>query len=318
SKFNSGSLTVVPTGVCHVELRLPLAFLDRDEERSAGPPRQPPKIDAAGGYFTEHYTWNKLTTNVNGIMIASFWIEHVGDLDVVNHRTGDTTRITFMPSGWTGKNKFKVTGEARNRRGGKVYDVAGDWTSRLVARPVVGSSAGADHGEAEAIRRPSAVDNSVSAGGAVQYAATNTIDVPRKPFVLWKINERPAENNTYKLTTFAMSLNDTSPELEPYLCPTDSRFRPDQRAMETGEYEQADEEKSRLENKQRATRRRREQGELPQWKPRWFVKAFDDDSGESYWRFSDEYWDEREKAAALRTSADQPSVGLWTGVEDIF
>ncbi|KAJ2759036.1 hypothetical protein IWQ57_006661, partial [Coemansia nantahalensis] len=299
-------------------LRLPLAFLDRDEERSAGPPRQPPKIDAAGGYFTEHYTWNKLTTNVNGIMIASFWIEHVGDLDVVNHRTGDTTRITFMPSGWTGKNKFKVTGEARNRRGGKVYDVAGDWTSRLVARPVVGSSAGADHGEAEAIRRPSAVDNSVSAGGAVQYAATNTIDVPRKPFVLWKINERPAENNTYKLTTFAMSLNDTSPELEPYLCPTDSRFRPDQRAMETGEYEQADEEKSRLENKQRATRRRREQGELPQWKPRWFVKAFDDDSGESYWRFSDEYWDEREKAAALRTSADQPSVGLWTGVEDIF
>ncbi|KAJ1731506.1 hypothetical protein LPJ61_002498 [Coemansia biformis] len=317
SKFNSGSLTVVPTGVCHVELRLPLSFLDRSEERSAGQPKQPPKINEAGGYFTEHYTWNKLTTNVNGIMIANFWIEHVGDLDVVNHRTGDQTKITFMQSGWTGKNKFKVAGEALNRRGEKVHDIAGDWTSRLVARPVAGGK-GTDSSEAEPIQRPARADDSVSAGDAVLYAATNTIDVPSKPFVLWKINERPMENNTYKLTTFAMSLNDKPAELAPYLCPTDSRFRPDQLAMETGEYEQADVEKSRLENKQRATRRQREQGELEPWKPRWFVRSFDDDSGESYWRLNGEYWDEREKAAARRESADQPSIGLWTNVEDIF
>ncbi|KAJ2625732.1 hypothetical protein GGF44_005173, partial [Coemansia sp. RSA 1694] len=120
SKFNGGSLTVVPTGVCHVELKLPLAFLERDEERSAGDPRQPPRINEKEGYFVEHYTWNKLTTNVNGIMIANFWIEHVGDLEVLNHRTGDCTKLTFMQSGWTGKNKFKVTGEARNRRGEQV------------------------------------------------------------------------------------------------------------------------------------------------------------------------------------------------------
>ncbi|KAJ2908022.1 hypothetical protein GGI21_003303 [Coemansia aciculifera] len=113
-----------------------------------------------------------------------------------------------------------------------------------------------------------------------------------------------------------MSLNDRPPELEPYLCPTDSRFRPDQRAMETGAYELADREKSRLENKQRATRRRREQGELPAWKPRWFVRDTDADSGESFWRFNDEYWTERESAAAK--SKETKPIEAWTDVQDIF
>ncbi|KAJ1815717.1 hypothetical protein LPJ56_004483, partial [Coemansia sp. RSA 2599] len=322
SKFNGGSLTVVPTGVCHVELKLPLEFLERDEEKTAGKPAQAARINEKEGYFIEHYTWNKLTTNVNGIMLASFWIEHVGDLDVRNHRTGDHTRITFMQSNWMGKNKFRVTGEALNRRGDKVYDVAGDWTSKLVARPVGGS---ADQ-DAEDIAPPAQMDESNTANEAVRYSATNWLQVPRKPFVLWKVNPRQTKGNTYHLTTYAMSLNDRPKELEPYLCPTDSRFRPDQRAMETGEYETADAEKSRLENKQRATRRRREQGELAAWKPRWFVKTHDEDSGETYWRFTDEYWAEREEAAKKQSKAIEESAGrqpvdsltIWNNVEDIF
>ncbi|KAJ2832413.1 hypothetical protein GGI24_001244, partial [Coemansia furcata] len=306
TRFNGGSLTVVPTGVCHVELKLPLAFLDRDEERSAGDARQPPRINEKEGYFIEHYTWNKLTTNVNGLMIASFWIEHVGDLEVLNHRTGDITKLTFMQSGWTGKNKFKVTGDARNRRGEQVYEVAGDWTTKLVAKPVGGNYA-------------SNVSDDV-----VNYSANgDAIDVPRRPFVLWKANDRETAGNSYHLTKYAMSLNDRPPELEPFLCPTDSRFRPDQRAMETGAYDLADREKSRLENKQRATRRRREQGELPAWKPRWFVRDTDKDSGESFWRFNDEYWTERESAAA---KTKENGVGgnsakpmeVWSNIQDIF
>ncbi|KAJ2078864.1 hypothetical protein H4R24_004180 [Coemansia sp. RSA 988] len=321
SKFNSGSLTVVPTGVCHVELRLPLAFLERPEEQSAGDARQPPNINREEGYFTEHYSWNKLTTNVNGIMLANFWIEHVGDLDVVNHRTGDNTKITFMQSGWTGKNKFKVTGEALDRRGQRVYEIAGDWTSRLVARPVGPEATGGADQAAEPVVCSSNTGTG-STGDAVGFAAAHIVEVPRKPFVLWKINERPTEDNSYHLTTFAMSLNDRPSELEPFLCPSDSRFRPDQRAMEVGEYDLADREKSRLENKQRATRRRREQGELDPWSPRWFEKAFDEDSGEGFWRFNGKYWPERERVAEIiskQTKSDQSSsIELWSGVEDIF
>ncbi|KAJ1884826.1 hypothetical protein LPJ81_007017, partial [Coemansia sp. IMI 209127] len=107
------------------------------------------------------------------------------------------------------------------------------------------------------------------------------------------------------------------------------------RAMETGEYDIADQEKSRLENKQRATRRKREQGELATWKPRWFAKAYDEDTGESYWRFSSEYWTDREVAAdkvrdsqAATSDGDDAgkagsgkhtaSIDYWSNVEDIF
>ncbi|KAJ2282268.1 hypothetical protein GGH14_001681 [Coemansia sp. RSA 370] len=260
SKFNSGSLTVVPTGVCQVELKLPLAFLDHDDKKNAGAACQLPHINEAEGYFTEHYKWNKLTTNVNGIMIANFWIEHVGDLDVLNHHSGDCTKITFMQLGWTGHNKFKVTGEALDHQGNKVYDIAGDWTSKLMAHPV--DATGSATQEAETIKCPSHMDDTVSADDAVKYAASNSIQVPRTLFVLWKINDRQTKNNTYNLTTYAMSLNDKPAELVPYLCPNDSCFHPNQYAMETGEYELADTEKSWLKNKQQVTCCCCEQGEL--------------------------------------------------------
>ncbi|KAJ1942813.1 hypothetical protein EC988_006393, partial [Linderina pennispora] len=207
SKFNGGSLTVVPTGVCHVTLKLPLAFLERDAD--AGTPKQEAHIHE--GYFTEHYTWDKLTTNVNGIMIANFWIEHVGDLNVRNHRTGDLTKITFMQSNWMGKNKFRVTGEARNRQGSIVHEIAGDWTSKLVAKPV------GHRGDSEAtdIPRPQYMDDAATLGDAVRFAESNSLELPQRPFVLWKANARG--ENAYHLTNFAVSLNDKPAGLEPYL-----------------------------------------------------------------------------------------------------
>jgi hypothetical protein len=50
---------------------------------------------------------------------------------------------------------------------------------------------------------------------------------------------------------FAIGLNDPGDPIAPHLPPTDSRFRPDQRAMELGEWSRATSEKLRLEEKQR-------------------------------------------------------------------
>lgn len=46
--------------------------------------------------------------------------------------------------------------------------------------------------------------------------------------------------------------------MEEGLAPTDSRKRPDQRLMEEGKWDEANDEKLRLEEKQRAARRQRE------------------------------------------------------------
>lgn len=58
----------------------------------------------------------------------------------------------------------------------------------------------------------------------------------------------------YYFSSLALALN----EPEEGVAPTDSRHRPDQRLMEDGLWDEANAEKQRLEEKQRATRRERE------------------------------------------------------------
>jgi len=63
-------------------------------------------------------------------------------------------------------------------------------------------------------------------------------------------NERPENSYWYhNFTKFAMQLNYIPKNLEKNLPPTDARFRPDQRALENGDYELAASEKHRLEEK---------------------------------------------------------------------
>lgn len=66
---------------------------------------------------------------------------------------------------------------------------------------------------------------------------------------------RPEYDRMYCFTQLAIELNE--PELG--VAPTDSRNRPDQRLMENARWEEANVEKVRLEEKQRAARRKREQ-----------------------------------------------------------
>ena len=69
-------------------------------------------------------------------------------------------------------------------------------------------------------------------------------------------SDSPRDNaeNMYYFSALALTLN----ELEEGVGLTDSRLRPDQRLMEEGRWDEANAEKQRLEEKQRAVRRRRE------------------------------------------------------------
>lgn len=58
----------------------------------------------------------------------------------------------------------------------------------------------------------------------------------------------------YYFSTLALTLNEPEEEV----APTDSRRRPDQRLMEEGQWDEANAEKQRLEEKQRSSRRERE------------------------------------------------------------
>ena len=71
----------------------------------------------------------------------------------------------------------------------------------------------------------------------------------------------------YNFTSFAMVLNEVDKEMESVIPKTDCKLRPDIRAMENGEIDQASEEKKPLEEKQRAARKNRSKSE-EDWKTR--------------------------------------------------
>ena len=105
----------------------------------------------------------------------------------------------------------------------------------------------------------------------------------------------------YNMTLLAVSLN----EPEDGVAPTDSRLRPDQRKMEEGEWNLANELKSKLEDKQRTVRRLREEEaeravadgtSYTPYQPIWFKQAKDPITGEPVHIFTNEYWTCKEKA----------------------
>ncbi|KAI5293555.1 hypothetical protein KEM52_005428 [Ascosphaera acerosa] len=230
---------------------------------------------ASGG--EELYTWKKVTSTVVGIITGNPTIDNYGPMEIKNWTTGEVCVVDFKARGWKVSSAYHVTGKAIDEAGNVKWSLGGRWNDKLFAR-----------------HTPGFQDTNVS---------TSTEARGSKAFMIWQANPRP-EGIPFNLTPFGVTLNAIDDKLRPHLPPTDTRLRPDQRAMEEGEYDLAAEEKHRVEEKQRAARRAREaQGE--EWQPKWFSKAVHDVTGDPYWAPNGEYWKCREK-------------GDWSRCDDIF
>ncbi|KAG0230016.1 hypothetical protein BGW42_001179 [Actinomortierella wolfii] len=274
SKFWGKSFEVLPKGTSHVELKIPKSFAE-----GSGLPMPTDPDDESK--FIEHYSWTKVTTCVQNLIVGTPWIDHYGDMIITNHHSGETCKLTFKPRGWRGKDAYEIRGFAYDNAGREVWEVAGRWSERLVARRAgthrddLGSDAVADGAiGVEGHDRPSSPVSSLHSKGKPTSAASIS---PKQVLLLWKRDPVPSPT-PFNLTPFAMTLNDCPESLKPYLCPTDCRLRPDQRAMEKGEFDLANTEKQRLEEKQRAKRRAWPEGYHP--KPRWFRRNSNDDGWE--------------------------------------
>ncbi|KAF8973772.1 oxysterol binding protein [Flammula alnicola] len=103
--------------------------------------------------------------------------------------------------------------------------------------------------------------------------------------VLWKINSFPKNApESYGFTSYGITLNELTNDLVGKLPPTDSRHRPDVRALENGELDLAEEEKLRIEQVQRDRRNRGEERQ-----PRWFRQVGDE------WQYTGGYWENRSR-----------------------
>ncbi|EMD94715.1 hypothetical protein COCC4DRAFT_26581 [Bipolaris maydis ATCC 48331] len=241
----------------------------------------------ATGGKEEMYTWKKVTSTVIGIITGNPVIDNYGLMEITNWTTGEKCLLDFKPRGWKASSAYQVIGKVMDAEGRVRWSIGGRWNDKIYARFTPGFE-----------------DADIDKGGKPSKHDDN------KAFLVWQCHERPT-GIPFNLTPFVVTLNAINDKLRPIIAPTDTRLRPDQRAMEDGEYDFAATEKNRVEEKQRATRRQRE-SEGREFQPRWFSKGTCEITGEEYWVFNHEYWKIRDRVAKGETSWDE------AGLEDIF
>jgi oxysterol-binding protein 1 len=233
----------------------------------------------------ELYTWKKVTSSVVGIITGNPTVDNYGPMEVKNWTTKEVCYLDFKAKGWKANSAYQVSGKVVDAKGTTRWSIGGRWNDKIYARMTPGYEASID---------------------TLSSAPTGT----DKAILVWEAHERPT-GIPFNITPFVVTLNALPDSLRPYLAPTDSRLRPDQRAMEEGEYDFAATEKNRVEEGQRARRREREaKGE--EFTPRWFKPAKHPVTGEQYWLFNGDYWDVRDKVGKGETQWSEENL------EEIF
>ncbi|KAG9068575.1 Oxysterol-binding protein- protein 3 [Linnemannia hyalina] len=210
-------------------------------------------------YFTktnDHFTIVKPTTWMRNLMAGTKYLDHTGDMKITNHTTKETCLLTFKESSFFSGTKHELIGHVMAANGAKKRTLQGRWSESLMEE--VG---------------------------------------PNKLERLWKAHTPPPNHERYYgFTAFTMQLNELTKGLEKKLPRTDTRFRPDQSLFENGRVEEADQEKLRVEQKQRELRKLMESKGEP-WEVKWFEKRPDpqteDPEGQT-WAYKGGYWEARE------------------------
>ncbi|XP_068736521.1 oxysterol-binding protein-related protein 1-like [Montipora capricornis] len=248
--------------------------------------------------FSKHnevYTWNNVNTCVHNIIVGQLWIEQYGQMEITNHTTGDFSILHFKPGGWFGRELNKVEGSIFSADKRKRFIIRGDWTDKIQCCTVDKFNK-KDFKRESKRRRSDASEGSNASVSAVSLDSCSsgssdgsvTVDFSA-PKDLWRFQERPPHSKQmYNFTTYAMQLNELHEDQKPQLPPTDSRLRPDCRALENGDLDGATREKIRLEEKQRAAKKERSKSD--RWIPRWFKEDINPYTGQLDWIFTNTYW----------------------------
>ncbi|XP_044063383.1 oxysterol-binding protein-related protein 3 isoform X5 [Siniperca chuatsi] len=194
--------------------------------------------------FGDHYEWNKVTSCIHNILSGQRWIEHYGEISIRNS-SSDICQCKITFV------KAKYWNSSMNEVEGTITDNKGKVIHRLFGK---------------------------------WHEAVFCGDPPSATCI-WRANAMPVDHEQYYgFTKFAIELNELDPSLKLLLPPTDTRLRVDQRLLEEGNWEAAEEQKQRIEQLQRERRRVLEENNVTH-QPKFFRKSKDDTwvSNNTYW-----------------------------------
>lgn len=197
--------------------------------------------------FGDHYEWNKVTSCIHNILSGQRWIEHYGEISIKNSNS-DVCQCKITFI------KARYWNSSVNEVEGTITDNKGKVIHRLFGK---------------------------------WHEAVFCGDPPSATCI-WRASPMPMNyEQYYGFTKFAIELNELEPSLKQLLPPTDTRLRVDQRLLEEGNLEAAEEQKQRIEQMQRDRRRALEENNMTH-QPKFFRK-----SKEDTWVSNNTYWELR-------------------------
>ncbi|XP_067112564.1 oxysterol-binding protein-related protein 3a isoform X1 [Osmerus mordax] len=197
--------------------------------------------------FKDHYEWNKVTSCIHNILSGQRWIEHYGEMSIKNI-DNDVCQCKITFV------KARSWNSIVNEIEGVVTDKEGRVLHTLFGKWHEGVYQGA----------------------------------PPSATCIWRANPMPVnQEQYYGFTQFAVELNELEPAVKALLPPTDTRFRLDQRCLEEGNVDGAEEQKQRIEQLQRERRKVLQDNNMTH-QPRFFKKSKDDT-----WVSTNTYWERR-------------------------
>ncbi|KAM7420644.1 hypothetical protein PAMA_015058 [Pampus argenteus] len=205
--------------------------------------------------FGDHYEWNKVTSCIHNILSGQRWIEHYGEISIRNS-SSDICQCKITFI------KAKYWNSSVNEVEGTITDQKGKVIHKLFGK---------------------------------WHEAIFCGDPPSATCI-WRANAMPVDHEQYYgFTKFAIELNELDPSLKLLLPPTDTRLRLDQRLLEEGNLEAAEEQKQRIEQLQRERRRVLEESNATH-QPKFFRKSKDDT-----WVSNNTYWELRKDLGFAHT-----------------
>ncbi|XP_034109425.1 oxysterol-binding protein-related protein 2 isoform X1 [Drosophila sulfurigaster albostrigata] len=273
--------------------------------------------------WNETYTWSNVNCCVHNIIVGKLWIEQHGTMEITNHSTGHTAKLIFKSSTSADKDLHRVEGFVKDENGQNLFFLYGKWTKFLKCCPYENYDEYRKHemkikDDKETTASPNATPKrmfsklnsfklnsfrSLSIQDHENYPPADidgdfprsdssfSLDIPDST-LLWSCNPRPENSSEYyNFTNFAMQLNAMDNMKPPdTLCPTDARLRPDILCLENGDLDGASKEKTRLEEKQRDSRKLKKSEDGGDFTPRWFKKVYSPFTKSEVWLYSGSYW----------------------------
>ena len=205
--------------------------------------------------YKEDFVFERPATSLHNYIFGTMFFWIKGSMKCESLTLKNKLEIIFRPKGWSSKHDYEVNGTVKDSNNNTVYTLFGKWNSYLNATDVKSKK------EIEIIRKSAPV---------------------------------PKYEEQYFFSAFSITMNHLNLFHVRETAPTDSRFRPDLRAYEYGDFTLAAFEKNRLEENQRS-RREILKNKGKELKPYWFEVTINEKKKEVFSKYKGGYFECREK-----------------------